>query len=96
MAATQSTTSAKKSRAKAKPDAIALLKADHREVEGWFEQFEKARSEKKKQDLADKICTALKVHTQIEEEISIRRSSKPPAIRTSTTKRKSSTPARRT
>jgi len=69
MAATQSTTSAKKSRAKAKPDAIALLKADHREVEGWFEEFEKARSEKKKQDLADKICTALKVHTQIEEEI---------------------------
>ena len=24
-------------------DAIALLKADHREVEGMFEQFEKAR-----------------------------------------------------
>lgn len=61
---------AKSARAKAaKQDAIALLKADHREVEGWFEEFEKARSDKKKQDLATKICTALKVHTQIEEEI---------------------------
>lgn len=64
------TTSTRKTAAKtAKKDAIALLKADHREVEDWFEQFEKSRSEKKKADLAQKICTALKVHTQIEEEV---------------------------
>lgn len=50
-------------------DAIALLKADHREVEGWFEDFEKARSDDRKQELAKKICTALKVHAGIEEEI---------------------------
>jgi hypothetical protein len=50
-------------------DAITLLKADHREVEGWFAEFEKARAENRKSDLAAKICTALKVHTQIEEEI---------------------------
>lgn len=50
-------------------DAIALLKADHRQVEEWFEQFEKARSDEKKQDLATKICRALKAHTVIEEEI---------------------------
>ena len=50
-------------------DAIALLKADHREVEGWFKQFEKARDDGRKSDLATKICNALKVHTQIEEEI---------------------------
>ncbi len=50
-------------------DAIALLKADHRQVEDWFEQFEKARDEQRKQDLATKICNALKVHTTIEEEI---------------------------
>jgi hemerythrin superfamily protein len=50
-------------------DAIALLKADHREVEGWFAQFEKARSDAKKQTLARKICAALKAHTKIEEEI---------------------------
>jgi hemerythrin superfamily protein len=51
------------------PDAIALLKADHRQVEGWFSQFEKARSASKKQQLAADICAALTVHTMIEEEI---------------------------
>jgi hemerythrin superfamily protein len=50
-------------------DAIALLKADHRQVEEWFEQFEKARDDDRKQTLATKICNALKVHTTIEEEI---------------------------
>lgn len=50
-------------------DAIALLKADHRQVEDWFAQFDKSRSADKKADLAQKICLALKVHTQIEEEI---------------------------
>ncbi len=50
-------------------DAIALLKADHRQVEEWFSAFEKTRSGERKKALADKICTALKVHTQIEEEI---------------------------
>lgn len=67
---TAQTTSARKLAARTtKSDAIALLKADHREVEAWFEQFEKSRSAKKKAELAAKICTALKVHTQIEEEI---------------------------
>jgi hemerythrin superfamily protein len=55
--------------AKQEIDAIQLLKADHREVEGWFEEFEKSRSDSKKEKLAHKICTALTVHTQIEEEI---------------------------
>ena len=50
-------------------DAIALLKADHREVEGYFEEFDKARSTDRKQDLAQKICGALTVHATIEEEI---------------------------
>ena len=50
-------------------DAIALLKADHRQVEGWFEQFKKSRVQSKKAELADSICYALKTHTQIEEEI---------------------------
>ena len=50
-------------------DAIALLKADHRQVEQWFEQFEKARDEGRKQELATNICNALKAHTMIEEEI---------------------------
>jgi len=50
-------------------DAIALLKADHRQVEEWFGQFEKARDDEKKQELAANICKALKIHTMIEEEI---------------------------
>jgi hemerythrin superfamily protein len=52
-----------------KPDAIALLKADHAQVKEWFEQFDKARDDNKRQTLATQICNALKVHTQIEEEI---------------------------
>jgi len=57
-------------RAKARiPDAIALLKADHRQVEEWFSQFEKTNSRSKKQKLALRICEALTIHTTIEEEI---------------------------
>jgi hypothetical protein len=50
-------------------NAIELLKADHRQVEGWFEEFESSRSDRRKQELAQKICKALTVHAQIEEEI---------------------------
>jgi hemerythrin superfamily protein len=62
-------TARRRTSAKASPDAIALLKADHRQVEGWFEEFESSRSSRRKQELAGKICQALTVHTQIEEEI---------------------------
>jgi hypothetical protein len=51
------------------PDAIALLKADHRKVEGLFEKFEKAKDAATKKSLAQQICTELSVHTAIEEEI---------------------------
>jgi hypothetical protein len=57
------------SRSTGREDAIALLRADHREVEGYFKEFEKARSDDRKQELAAKICRALTVHTTIEEEI---------------------------
>ena len=50
-------------------DAIALLKADHKQVKTWFERFEKSRSDKVKQQLATEICRALTVHTEIEEEM---------------------------
>jgi Hemerythrin HHE cation binding domain len=58
-----------KAKSAAQQDAIALLKADHRQVEEWFKQFESTRSEGRKESLAQKVCQALKVHTQIEEEI---------------------------
>jgi len=69
--ATQSASAKRKttSRSASTSDAISLLKADHRQVEEWFEEFEKARSETRKAELAAKICTALIVHTTIEEEI---------------------------
>ena len=50
-------------------DAIELLKADHRQVETWFEQFKSGRATAKKERLATMICEALRAHTTIEEEI---------------------------
>lgn len=50
-------------------DAIQLLKADHRTVEGLFEKFESAKSASAKQRLANQICMELIVHAQIEEEV---------------------------
>jgi len=67
---TQSQPRAKKSAVRAQaPDAITLLKNDHRQVEEWFEEFGTTSAKAKKQKLAEQICTALKVHTEIEEEI---------------------------
>ena len=61
----------KTSRTSTRPhrDAISLLKADHRQVEHWFDAFEKTNSDARKLDLATKICDALTVHTTVEEEI---------------------------
>ena len=50
-------------------DAIAMLKADHEAVSALFAQYEKTNLPSKKKSLVDKICTALSVHAQIEEEI---------------------------
>jgi hemerythrin superfamily protein len=50
-------------------NAVALLKADHREVEELFTEFEGAAGATKKQALVEKICTELSAHTVIEEEI---------------------------
>src|SRR3954468_22152853 len=55
--------------AEAKQDAIKLLTQDHREVEALFEKFEKATRDGTKEKLARQICTELKIHTMIEEEI---------------------------
>lgn len=61
--------STRQSPSRTRGDAISLLEADHRQVEGWFSSFEKARGQSRKQELANKICAALRVHTRIEEEI---------------------------
>lgn len=55
--------------AKRPQDAIALLKADHKEVNAMFKAFDKTDTDLEKQRLATQICAALTVHAQIEEEI---------------------------
>jgi hypothetical protein len=50
-------------------DAISLLKADHRAVEGLFEDYESSEDNAEKTELAQQICRELTIHTMIEEEI---------------------------
>jgi hemerythrin superfamily protein len=49
--------------------AIDLLEDDHQEVQGYFDAYEELEDDDAKAELSAKICTALKVHTQIEEEL---------------------------
>jgi hemerythrin superfamily protein len=64
----RSKTTSKKTAAGQK-DAIQLLKADHREVEKLFGQFDKAKGDERRMRLCHKICMEFLVHAQIEEEI---------------------------
>jgi hypothetical protein len=50
-------------------DGLQLLAADHRMVEGLFADFEKATGASAKERLVRQICTELKIHSMIEEEI---------------------------
>jgi hemerythrin superfamily protein len=47
------------------PDAIQMVKDDHRKVERLFQEFEQSQST----DVALQICTELRVHTTLEEEL---------------------------
>ncbi len=51
------------------PDAIALLRADHKRVGALFADYDKTRTVAKKKQLVTQICTELSVHAQVEEEI---------------------------
>ena len=51
------------------PLAAKLLKQDHREVEGWFDEYEQLDADAEKLELFNQIALALKVHTKLEEEI---------------------------
>jgi len=64
-------TSRSMERQQASLNAFDVLEEDHREVEEWFDEYDELKDsdEDRKADLAEKICRALKVHAQIEEEI---------------------------
>lgn len=53
-------------------DALALLKKDHDKVKEMLKEFEQLRKEKaaanRRRELVGRICSELKIHTQLEEE----------------------------
>ncbi len=54
------------------PDALSILREQHREVEGLFDEFENLGSagpRDKKEDLVRTACAKLALHSQIEEEV---------------------------
>ena len=50
-------------------DAIDVLKADHREVEDRFTEFQSTNSLMREEALAFEICDAIRMHAEIDEEI---------------------------
>lgn len=52
-------------------DALAMLKADHQQVLALFADYEALsdRSKVSKKRLADRICTELRVHAELEEQL---------------------------
>lgn len=54
---------------KQKANAIEMLKADHRRVEGLFDKYEQAKRRAEKSKLAQQICLELTIHAELEEEI---------------------------
>jgi hemerythrin superfamily protein len=64
--------STSKAKSETAQDAIELLTADHKEVKQLFAQFKKLKedgSDEDKSAIVEKVCNALKIHAQIEEEI---------------------------
>jgi len=62
---------ARKTSSRRPKDAIALLIADHKKVQKMFKDYEKLGEDDaaRKGELCTQICTELKIHTTIEEEI---------------------------
>ncbi len=61
----------KSAAARAQPLALELLMSDHRKVEDLFEQFEQEKEgdEGTRREIAQRICTELTIHAQVEEEL---------------------------
>jgi hypothetical protein len=56
-------------RAPRKPDALRMLKEDHARVREMFDKFEHTRGESGKQQLAEQICSDLRLHAMLEESV---------------------------
>ena len=52
-------------------DAISIIRNDHRKIAKCFRDFEAAgeRALRKRQAIARKVCTALEIHSQLEQEL---------------------------
>jgi hemerythrin superfamily protein len=50
-------------------NAIAVLTADHRQVQEWFTEFQSSHSLMREETLALDICNAIRMHAEIDEEI---------------------------
>jgi hypothetical protein len=50
-------------------NAIAVLTADHRQVQEWFAEFQRPHSLMREEMLALDICNAIRMHAEIDEEI---------------------------
>ena len=50
-------------------NAIDVLQADHRQVEAWFDEFQRTGDAARRHQLVSDICMALEVHMRVEEEI---------------------------
>ena len=55
--------------AQAEGSALSMLEQDHREVEAYFDEYGTLKGDREKEALALKICLALQVHAEIEEEV---------------------------
>lgn len=51
------------------PSITNMIRLDHTHVQAAFRQFETASSARVKKGLADNVCLALEIHSQLEEEI---------------------------
>jgi hypothetical protein len=53
----------------ASQDAIAVLTADHRQLEHWFSEFQSTKSLLREEELAYEICAAIRIHMELDQEI---------------------------
>ena len=51
------------------PNAVQMIRQDHRKVEGLFKKFARAKNNEAKKRIADQVTQELEVHTTLEEEI---------------------------